>query len=370
MTPESTPLTLLIVAHEPSQAAALADIMHMLRPDARLRFIDDGAGPVDVAVVVEMPGERFGDQLQRVHDGYPSAAILMITPHFDEQAIAVAARAKVAAIVPSPCEPLALTRALRTLERKVRFAGRCASVETAELLRLHAVAGSNGVLHLHGEGRSGAIHLEDGQPIHACCGEIEGADAVSEMLRWLDVDATWMDGRSGSARTIAGRIEGLLERELAQVPTGHVETEDAPAEMIERLEHLAQIDDILGVYLLRNTEVIFGRNDASLDQTLISRALSGLARVFLDMEDQQGERAGSEIQAMVGDHRLVVDRVGPARLGFQIGVVVRQATPVCKSLRRLLRQVDRMFRRTLSERSRQSRGVAGPNRSDLQRAAG
>jgi hypothetical protein len=74
--------------------------------------------------------------------------------------------------------------------------------------------------------------------------------------------------------------------------------------------------------------------------------------VFLAMEDQQGERSGTEIQATVGEHRLVVDRIGPSRLGFQIGVVVRQATPVCKSLRRLLRQLDRNFRRLLSDRGR------------------
>lgn len=367
MTVESTTLTLLIAAHEPGQAAALSEILHALRSDVRIRFMGDD-GPIDMAMVVGLPGEQLGEQLEQVRERFADAVLVLIAPVFDEQAIALAARHEVAAILPSPCEPLALTRMLRAQERKVRFAGRCGSVETAELLRLHAIAASNGIVHLHGEGRSGAIHLEDGQPVHAYCGEIEGTEAVRELLRWLDVDVTWIDGRSGGARTIAGRIEGLLERELGDA-TGEVELQEATPEMLERIEYLAGIEDILGVYLLRNGDVLFGRNDPSLDEALTGRALSGLARVFHDMEDQQGAQVGTEIQAMVGEHRLVVDRVGPARLGFQIGVVVRQATPVCKSLRRLLRQVDRMFRRTLKERARQD-AAATASAVDLHRAVG
>ena len=45
--------------------------------------------------------------------------------------------------------------------------------------------------------------------------------------------------------------------------------------------------------------------------------------------------------------RLVVDSLGPRDLRYQVGVVVRQASPVCKSLRRLLRQIDRSFERSM-----------------------
>jgi hypothetical protein len=353
MTAESTHMTLMIAADDPTQVVALGEMLHHIRPDLHITsFAQPQSEEPDMAMVVEQVGEQVGGLSALVRAAHPGVNLVMIAPRFDERVIAAAARVGVAAIIPSPCESAALIRVLKSQQRKVRFPGRCGSVDTGELLRLHAAATSNGVLHLSGSGRTGAIHLEDGQPVHAHCGELRGSDAVRELLRWRGADAAWNDGRSGSMRTIVGRVEGLLERDLDDEPSDYASVEEAPREVLERLDHLASIEDILGVYLLRNTEIVSGRNDSSLDEVLISRALTGLSRVFLAMEDQQGERSGTEIQATVGEHRLVVDRIGPARLGFQIGVVVRQATPVCKSLRRLLRQLDRNFRRLLSDRAR------------------
>jgi hypothetical protein len=366
MTTESTPLTLMIAAEDPTQGTALGEMLHNLRPDLRITNFTESPSESSesqpaVAMVVEQVGEQVGELSARVRAIHPDVHLVMIAPRFDERAISAAAKVGAAAIIPSPCESAALNRVIKSQERKVRFPGRCGGVDTAELLRLHAAAGSNGVLHLGDAVRAGAIHIEDGQPVHAHCAELRGAEAVRELLRWRGVEATWIEGRSGSARTIVGRVEGLLEREVDEETSVDSTVEQAPREVLERLGHLARIDDILGVYLLRNTEIVTGHNDESLDEALISRALTGLARVFLAMEDQQGERSGTEIQATVGEHRLVVDRLGPARLGFQIGVVVRQATPVCKSLRRLLRQLDRNFRRLLADRPRgdATEGAAG-----------
>jgi hypothetical protein len=362
MTAESTPLILMIAADDPTQAAALGEMLHHIRPDLHIcTFISPSTLEPDLAMVVEQVGEEIGTLSARVRAAHPGVNLVMIAPRFDERAIAAAACVNAAAIIPSPCESAALIRVIKSQQRKVRFPGRCGAVDTGELLRLHVAGSSNGVLHLGGGGRMGAIHLEDGQPVHAHCGELRGSEAVRELLRWRSVDATWIEGRSGSTRTIVGRIEGLLERDLDDDPTDYVSVEEAPREVIERLDHLASIEDILGVYLLRNTEIVNGRSDSSLDDVLISRALTGLARVFMAMEDQQGERSGTEIQATVGEHRLVIDRLGPSRLGFQIGVVVRQATPVCKSLRRLLRQLDRNFRRLLADRARVMGTGASPS---------
>jgi hypothetical protein len=90
----------------------------------------------------------------------------------------------------------------------------------------------------------------------------------------------------------------------------------------------------------------------SLDEQLASRALCRLAHVFFDVEAQPSSGADGEIQAVIGDVRLVLDRIGPTGAGFQVGVVVRQAAPVCKSLRRLLRQIDSAFGRAMPSRER------------------
>lgn len=362
MSPTS-PLTLLIAAHESSHREVLAEMIQMLRPDVLIEQFDvegreeEAVGVVDVAMVVETTPDKIGELSAQVRARHGDAALVIIAPRFDERAISVAAQVEASAIVASPCEPVALARAIEAQERTVRFSGRCAGVETGQLLRLHAAASSDGILHLASDGRQGAIHFEDGQPVHAYCGESVGADAVRELLAWTGAKVSWMTGRSGSARTILGRIEGLLERDLGGEPV-QLEVDEAPRVVLDKLERLSQTQDILGAYLLRNTEIITGHTDASLDAVIIGRALSRLARVFHDLEEQQGDLAGTEIQATVGEHRLVVDRLGPTRLGFQVGVVVRQATPVCKSLRRLLRQIDRSFRKSLVAAARQQ-GASG-----------
>jgi hypothetical protein len=351
MTPVANP-TVLLAASDIHQTSALADMLGSIRPGIHtVRFGEEqpDSDPPSVAMVVES-GPEIGAVARQVRQRHPGIGLVMIAPRFDERAIEVAAEVEATAIVPSPCEPAALARVLKAYEQRVHFAGRVGGVETAELLRLHALAGSDGVLHLRSAAGSGAIHFDNGQAIHAHVGDLRGAEAVRQLLERNDGYATWISGRSASARTIVGRLEGMLEREVVPVDDEVVGT--AARDVIEKLDRLAQTQDILAAYLLRNTEVITGRSTAGLDEALIGRALSRLSLVFHDMEEQQGDEAGSEIQATVGEHRLVVDRLGPTRLGYQIGVVVRQATPVCKSLRRLLRQIDRSFRKALNQASR------------------
>lgn len=117
----------------------------------------------------------------------------------------------------------------------------------------------------------------------------------------------------------------------------------AHPEVVEKRARLAQTPDVLGAFLLRHAEIITGRCVPALDEQLAARALCRLAHVFFDVEAQPQSAADGEIQAVIGDVRLVLDRIGPREAGFQVGVVVRQAAPVCKSLRRLLRQIDSSF---------------------------
>lgn len=354
----NSPLTLLIAAEDAGQSHALADMLKSLRPGLHVVDLETAATePPSLAMIVEPLGPNFGAISAKVRAAHPDLRLVLIASRFDDAAIAKAAELRVSAIVPAPCEAATLGRALKAHERQVAFSGRVSGIETGELLRLHAAASSNGVIHLTGDGRSGAIHLEEGQPVHAQAGDLRGSEAVRELLGWADAHATWISGRSASARTILGRVEGLLDREPVGFPPASEDFGDALRDVIEKLERLARTPDILAAYLLRNTEVVVGTAEDELDPALVGRALSRLATVFQDVEEQQNQGA-TEIQATVGEHRLVVDRLGPAPLGFQIGVVVRQATPVCKSLRRLLRQVDRSFRRALQNQSKSTPAVS------------
>ncbi|MBC8069995.1 MAG: DUF4388 domain-containing protein [Deltaproteobacteria bacterium] len=297
-------------------------------------------------------------EVERRFAGIPLVAI---AGRVDDTRVAAACHLGAAAILAKPFGLAALIQMMRAPSGDAGFMGSCGGIPTAQLLTLHCGAGHDGVLHLRvGETatrpeRTGSLFLEAGQPVHAVAGALIGADAVHAMLGWHDAEATWVMGVTRCARTIVGRWEGLLAGAVRR--GGDPQDLDrlvavAHPEVVEKLARLAQTPDVLGAFLLRHAEVITGRCVASLDEQLAGRALCRLAHVFFDVEAQPNAGANGEIQAIIGDVRLVLDRIGPSGAGFQVGVVVRQAAPVCKSLRRLLRQIDTAFARAMPARER------------------
>ncbi len=276
----------------------------------------------------------------------------------DDETIARACHLGAAGLLVRPYSTSNIHHLLATPVPDAGFAGACVGVPTALLLTLHCTAGADGILHLRCDGtqareeRTGSIFLEGGQPVHAIAGNLAGSDAVHAMLSWIDAEASWLPGQARCARTIVGRWEGLLARSRSDRQLDDAESIErlvavAYPDVVEKLSRLAQTPDVLGAFLLRHAEIITGRCATVLDEQLASRALCRLAHVFFDVEAQPNEESGREVQAVIGDLRLVLDRIGPVEAGFQVGVIVRQAAPVCKSLRRLLRQIDTAFTRAL-----------------------
>lgn len=125
----------------------------------------------------------------------------------------------------------------------------------------------------------------------------------------------------------------------------------AYADVAERVHRLSQTADISGAFLLYNSQIVAGHcADARLDKNRTATALCHLSEAFY-ITDDQFKDGGEQLQAAVGDQRLIISSLGddPA-LGFQVGLVARACSPVCKSLPRLLRQIDRAFRKTRAKR--------------------
>lgn len=299
-------------------------------------------------------------EVERRHTGVPLVAI---ATRVDDRRVESACHLGAAGILAKPFQTAMLVQLMRSPASDAGFLGSCAGIPTAQLLTLHCAAGHDGVLHLvcaataKAAEKSGTIFLEAGQPVHALADDLSGAAAVHAMLSWRDAEATWVPGATRCARTIVGRWEGLLAGvSRSGADPGELDRVVAVAypDVVEKLARLAQTPDVLGAFLLRHAEVVAGRCVPGLDEQLAGRSLCRLAHVFYDVEAQPSSGSSGEIQAVIGDLRLVLDRTGPAGAGFQVGVVVKQAAPVCKSLRRLLRQIDAAFARS-NGRSRETR---------------
>lgn len=321
--------------------------------------------PVDgVALDLDLDDDTLAGVVGEVERRYAGVPLVALVSRVDDAKIESACHLGAVAVMAKPFGLSALVHAMSTPNQDAGFIGSCGGIPTAQLLSLHRAAGNDGVLHLTCPATStrpekrGSIFLEGGQPVHATAGDLVGAEAVHAMLSWCDAEASWLGGVTRCARTIVGRWEGLL----AASSNTKSEPQDldrmiavAYPDVVEKLVRLAQTPDVLGAFLLRNAEVLAGRCVPTLDESLAGRALCRLAHVYFDVEAQPQSGTTGEIQAVIGDLRLVLDRIGPPGAGFQVGVVVRQAAPVCKSLRRLLRQIDAAFARAMPQ-PRRDRG--------------
>ncbi len=314
-----------------------------------------------VVANLDIGADAATELVAEIETRFPGLPVVAYADRLDDARVSTASHLGAVGLLARPLVAKELQGLLRQPAPDAGFSGTTTGVPTPMLLTLHCAAGAHGALHLrcaetaNRPERVGTIYLDAGQPIHATAGELTGSQAVHAMLGWMDAEASWLPGKTRCARTIVGRWEGLLARGFTAGPgVGTQPVEDVVAvaypEVVEKLSRLSQTPDVLGAFLLRHAEVVTGRCTSDIDEALASRALCRLAHVFFDVEAQPTEKAGREIQAVVGSVRLVIDRIGPPEVGFQVGVLVRQAAPVCKSLRRLLRQIDGTFERAAKKR--------------------
>jgi hypothetical protein len=120
---------------------------------------------------------------------------------------------------------------------------------------------------------------------------------------------------------------------------------------MERLKRLFSTPGILGVYLLKDAVVIWGHSLFAPLNPLVARSFSSLAYLYYDAHATSTTLSPVdkfEAQATVGTRRYVLSRIGEGENHLLVGILVSPHHPICKSLQRYLRQIDRSYRRAMS----------------------
>lgn len=82
--------------------------------------------------------------------------------------------------------------------------------EFADYLQACCTARRSGLLTYNSGSQSGSVYLQHGQPIHAIAGDIEGEEAVFQMLRWSDGSFHFSDNLMPHKSTVSFTWEQLL----------------------------------------------------------------------------------------------------------------------------------------------------------------
>ena len=110
--------------------------------------------------------------------------------------------------LPAPVDPVRLRE---EVERWVARAGAgtIATTLLSDVLALYARAGRTGVLEVHSPARTGSLWFEDGEVVHAACGNQTGKPALFEVLCWNEGRYAFRRG-AAPARSVSGSVSELL----------------------------------------------------------------------------------------------------------------------------------------------------------------
>ncbi len=334
------------------------------------------AGGEGTLAFVDLDAPGAADVVARLRAGAPGMVVIGTAARPRGRVLLDAARLRLDGVMSRPVDPVVVERLARRAAERPQAAGSCDGLDSAQVLAMYLRAGEDGVLVFWRDGAPegadfGCFHVEGGQVIHAVAGRRVGADAAREILAWEGARVRWLPGRTGAPRTILGRHLGLFApTEPARSPTrgGAGELAEllsvAFPHVVAKMAKIAAMPQVVGAFLLEHGEVTHGAATAGLDEGALRRAVEAAAATLGEITAAtplaEGEPAPSEIQATAAGIRIIVDRVGPPEAGVQAGVAVYQAASISKSLRRLIRQVDRAFARAV-ERARAAR-AGGPDR--------
>lgn len=96
-------------------------------------------------------------------------------------------------------------------EKEEGIRGRIKDMGIPDLLQILNMSNKTALVYLsHSEGQEGKVFLQDGEVVHAECGDLMGEDAIYHLLSWVDGDFDVEPDVPPPFRSIDSSVENLL----------------------------------------------------------------------------------------------------------------------------------------------------------------
>jgi CheY-like chemotaxis protein/predicted regulator of Ras-like GTPase activity (Roadblock/LC7/MglB family) len=168
--------------------------------------------PVDLVISdIRMPEISGLDLLVKIKDYYPTTKVIIMTAYGSSEIHEEANKRGCFKYIEKPFEINDLRQLiLEGIAQKKGFKGTITDFQLSDLIQMNCLGRVTSALYVSQDENRGVIYFSEGNIVHAEYGEIEGEDALYEMLSWSGGNFTSKRGEEAKKETIIKGWQSLL----------------------------------------------------------------------------------------------------------------------------------------------------------------
>jgi CheY-like chemotaxis protein len=209
-----------LVDDEPAVVEWMASHLRNERPELSLATFTDPRAALDsikqrcpdiLITDLRMPGLSGLDLIVAARDVTPTLPVIVTTGDSCDQLKSELRRSRSIQVLEKPFDLRRLSEAVSlSVDFRAGFSGAIELPMLPDLIQLCAISQVTGRLGIHGARRRGDLYLQEGEVVHAACGEAIGAEAVFEILGWVGGRFSMERGVPAPQRSISASWQELL----------------------------------------------------------------------------------------------------------------------------------------------------------------
>jgi DNA-binding response OmpR family regulator len=160
---------------------------------------------------IRMPDINGLDLLVKIKKEYPKTKVIIMTAYGSSDVKKEANRRGSLYYVEKPFEISEIRKIIiNLLGKKKGFQGKVIGLQLTDIIQMNCLGRLTTALIITKDGERGVIFLNEGEIIHAECGEQKGTDAFYKILSWQEGEFVSNTDLAPSAQTISQSWEHLL----------------------------------------------------------------------------------------------------------------------------------------------------------------
>jgi CheY-like chemotaxis protein/predicted regulator of Ras-like GTPase activity (Roadblock/LC7/MglB family) len=195
---------------------------------------------------IRMPEISGLELLSRIRESYPTTKVIIMTAYGSSEVHDEANARGCFKYIEKPFEITELRQLiLEAIEEKKGFMGTISDFQLSDLVQMNCLGRMTTALNIEGDEFQGSIFIEEGNIVHAACGDQEGEDALFEMLGWEGGSFSTERGKRSPKESIIKGWQSLLLEGMRRVDEAKPGRTQIGGKMVKTQREIVEILDKL-----------------------------------------------------------------------------------------------------------------------------